>query len=551
VLAEHQRDAAARALALLATRGGVLLADDVGLGKSYIAAEVMRAMRCELDLIVPAALVAQWRETLGVFGVDAHISTHDGLAGEPFVPLPRARLVVVDEAHAFRNPHTRRYAALAKRTIAAKVLLVTATPVCNSAADLEALLRLLARDDLLTDLGIPSIDCAFERQDRDALARIVGALVIRRDRSVLPPELHFGALERRVVVHPVLDAPAIDELQFPLVGEHALLRRFLRRRLESSEAAFIESVRRQLRFYDRALACVAAGRALPKREYRRAFGSEEDRDAFQEVLFWNLFAPEGAADADAIRVETCKLDGLLALAGASPYEKRQMLVDLVRDEREPMLVFTGSAATARDLRDVLQRVRPCGLVTSRERSRDAVLHAFSSGRLDLVVSTDMASEGLNLQRAGVVVHYDIPWNPVKLDQRNGRAHRIGQTRDRVRAIYFLPRDRETRIVATVARKNRVRRRTLDASTAEPIVPTLGPRLSRTAAYCKFADAAQRAGFALPQALARRHRAGIELLIDEMSDEFLDARRLADLLVLVDAELCGTRPRCDAPHERNA
>ncbi|MBV8515827.1 MAG: hypothetical protein JO197_00340 [Acidobacteria bacterium] len=552
MLADHQRAAAARALFLLETRGGVLLADDVGLGKSYVAAEVMRALQgVDVDLIVPAALVAQWRETLRAFDVDAHIATHDGLATEPFVPQPRERLVVVDEAHAFRNPRTRRYAALAKRTIAARMLLVTATPVCNSAADLEALLRLLARDDLLADLGIPSIDCAFESRDAEALARIVGALVIRRDRSVLPDELRFGALERRVVVHDVLDAPQIDELRFPLVGEHALLRRFLRRRLESSEAALIESIRRQLRFYDRALACVAAGRALPKREYRRAFAHEEDRDAFQEVLFWDLFAAEGAADADAIRAESARLEALLALARASPCTKRQQLVELVRDEREPMLIFTGSAATARDLRDALQRARPCGLVTARERSRDAVLDAFRTGRLDLVVSTDMASEGLNLQRAGVVVHYDIPWNPVKLDQRNGRAHRIGQTRDRVRAIYFIPRNRETRIVATVARKNRVRRRAVDATPSSPIAPTLRPRLARTAAYFTLADAAERAGLVLPDSLARRHRAGLELLMEEMAHEFLDARRLADLVALVDAELCGARPRCDAPHERNA
>ena len=57
-----------------------------------------------------------------------------------------------------------------------------------------------------------------------------------------------------------------------------------------------------------------------------------------------------------------------------------------------------------------------------------VLHAFRAGRIDVVVSTDLAAEGLNLQRAGMVVHYDLPWNPVKLGPRNGRAHRIGQTR---------------------------------------------------------------------------------------------------------------------------
>ncbi|HEX6639956.1 MAG TPA: helicase-related protein, partial [Thermoanaerobaculia bacterium] len=431
--------------------------------------------------------------------------------------------------HAFRNPYTQRYAALARRTAGARVLLVTATPVCNAIADLEALLRLIARDDLLADLGIPSIDVAFALRDLAAIDVIVNALVIRRDRSVLPPELRFGDLQRSVIRHPVLDAPLIDELQFPLVGEHALLRRFLRRRLESSEAALIESLRRQLRFYDRALAAITAGRSLPKRDYRRAFG-DDDREAVQEVLFWELFAPPGDADPALIREERSRIEALIALARASPCEKRALLVQLVAETREPMLIFTGSVATARDLHSVLQ----CGLVTSRERSRDAVLHAFRAGRIDIVVSTDMAAEGLNLQRAGTIVHYDLPWNPVKLDQRNGRAHRIGQTRDSVHAVYFVPQSRDTGILEVLTRKNRERRRVLAPRSAslDP-ASTLPARLTRDSAFARLRAATR---LALPDVLARRHKAGIERLMEEMSGEYLDQRRIDDLLALVAAEV---------------
>jgi len=536
VLAEHQREAADRALELLRVRGGVLLADDVGLGKSFVAAEVMRqwsgGLSARLDLIVPAALVEQWQETLAAFETGARIVTHDGILNDRFVPQPRDRLVVVDEAHAFRNSHTQRYAALARRSAGTRLLLVTATPICNSLGDLEALIHLIARDDLLADLGVPSIEHAFAMRDAESVERIVTALVIRRDRSVLPETLRFGELDRRVIRHPVLDARTIDELRFPLAGERAILRRFLWRRLESSEAALIESVRRQLRFYQRALACIAAGRTLPKRDYRRAFAHEEDRDAFQEVLFWDLFAPPGEADPNEIREEMTRLETLLESARASPCEKRRMLIDLLANEREPALIFTGSAATSQVLASALQ----CALATSRERSRDAVLRAFRAGRIDRVVSTDMAAEGLNLQRAGVVVHYDIPWNPVKLDQRNGRAHRIGQQRATVRAIYFLPQSRETRIVETIARKNRIRKRAL--TTAQPrdratAQPTLRPRLTKTAAFIKLNEAAQRAGLTLPDTLARRHKAGVEQLMLEMSGEYLDRQRLADLLALVE------------------
>ena len=510
MLARHQSEAAARALELLRTRRGAILADDVGLGKSYVAAEVMRRF-AEVDLIVPAALISQWRETLTQFDARATLMTHDALLRDAYVAEPRQRLVVVDEAHAFRNPRTQRYAALARRTAGACVLLVTATPVCNGLGDLEALLRLIARDDLLASEGVPSIDVAFATRDRELLASIVAALVIRRDRSVLPEELQFGELERRVVRHPVPEVH-IDALEFPLVDDAAILRRFLWRRLESSEAAFRESLNRQRRFYQRALSAIANGRTLSKRDYRRAFAQDED---FQEVLFWDLFAPKGDADPHAVRAELRRIEPLLERN--APDAKKQMLEALLSDE--PTLIFTGSAATARDLHAHLEGA---GLITSKERSREAVIEAFQNGKIDRVVSTDMASEGLNLQRAAVVIHYDIPWNPVKLDQRNGRAHRIGQQSDTVKAIYFLPEGRTTRIVETVARKNRERRRAL-ATRQPPTVnrqPTLRPRVTRDAAVTRLEDP--------PPILHRRHKAGLELLIQEEC-------RLTDLLPLVAIE----------------
>ncbi|HEY0143695.1 MAG TPA: DEAD/DEAH box helicase [Thermoanaerobaculia bacterium] len=535
-LAEHQREAVARAEATLAARGGVILADEVGLGKSFVAAELMRRAQ-HAELVIPNALVSQWRETLATFHVEAELFTHDRIPPECSA---RPRLMVVDEAHAFRNPKTRRYAALAQRSVGARLLLVTATPICNSVADLEALVRLFARDDLLADLGVPSLDVAFATGDAEALAIIVNALVIRRDRSVLTDDLRFGELERRVVRHPIFTAAGevarlIDVLQFPLVGDHVILRRFLWRRLESSEAALLESLRRQLRFYERARHCIASGRTLPKRDYRRAFGHEEDRDVFQQVLFWEMFAPAGEADPHAIDEEVARLEALVACIALSPRTKVNQLMELVREEREPMLIFTGAAATAFELYDALREIRRCGVVTARERSRDAVLDAFQRGRIDVLISTDLAAEGLNLQRAGVVVHYDIPWNPVKLDQRNGRAHRIGQTRDSVRAIYFLPGGSETRIVETIAKKNRVRRRVLQSGIAAAAARnqrTLRPRIAGDAAILAFADAARRAGLTLPESLYRRHRAGGELLLRTMAAERLDARRVADVAALL-------------------
>ncbi|HEY6200985.1 MAG TPA: DEAD/DEAH box helicase, partial [Candidatus Binatia bacterium] len=466
-LAPHQRSAVEHALALLERYGGVLLADEVGLGKSYVAAAVARSMQergYDVELIVPASLVPQWKDVACEFGVTARVLTHDSIPASGC--CDKRRLIVVDEAHAFRNPRTQRWTALARHSVGARLLLVTATPVCNSADDLFSLIALIAADDALRPLGVPSVERAFALRNARALDIIVSELVIRRDRDVLPPSLQFGELDRRVIRHRVPDL-AIDTLQFPLVGDgthHVLLRRFLWRRLESSEAALLESLRRQTRFYERALGAIARGRTLTRSDYRRAFAADDESGALQQVLFWDFFTTgNAAANANEIHDEIARLDALAAAIRTAPHEKRQTLIDLLDDE--PTLIFTGAIATARDVAAALR----CAILTSRGAQPGNAVEAFRGGSIDRLVATDVAAEGLNLQRAAVVVHYDIPWNPVKLDQRNGRAHRIGQKRPSVRAIYFMPERDRTGIVEAIETKNRTRERIL-----RPTTPTVPP-----------------------------------------------------------------------------
>ena len=528
-LAPHQRDAVTRILALLDRYGGAILADDVGLGKSFVAAAVaaaMQARRSIIEVIVPASLVAQWRDTLRDFEVDARTITHDALIGDRFVAGAAPRFLVVDEAHAFRNPRTQRYAALARRSVGARLLLVTATPVCNSADDLLALVALIAADDALRPRGVASIGDAFAARDLAAVDVIVSERVIRRERDVLPDALRFGELARRVIRHPVLDVP-IDALQFPISGSASLLRQFAWRRLESSHAALLESIRRQLRFYERV---VESGRPLSRRDYRRAFAHDEESDSFQQILFWDLWAPRDEVDIDGVRDEMQRLTILRATVEGAPDAKRQLLAEALT--AEPTLIFTGAAATARDLARHLR----CGLATSRDGI--AAVDAFRRGAIDLVVATDLASEGLNLQRAGVVVHYDIPWNPVKLDQRNGRAHRIGQQRPVVRAVYFLPDRDRARVLSVVAAKNRTRRRVLTPRTAlaeSRSTLALPQRLPPDAAAVALLRALRAHGLPPPPTLPRRHRAGVERLLEEMAREYLDEERVRELAAVLQRE----------------
>src|SRR5438445_6108541 len=139
-LAPHQEPAARRLCAILDRYGGALLADAVGLGKSYVALAVALARNESFALVVPAVLVDQWRALLERHDLDAPILTHESLSATHYHPTPsptaRYRLFIVDEAHRFRNPATNRHRALAQLVVGARVLLVTATPVPNRLADL-------------------------------------------------------------------------------------------------------------------------------------------------------------------------------------------------------------------------------------------------------------------------------------------------------------------------------------------------------------------------------------------------------------------------------
>lgn len=521
-LAPHQCSAAERAIALLDRYGGVLLADEVGLGKSYVAAAVAQAMQArgyEVDVIVPAALVPQWKDVLDQFRVAATVLTHDSICERA---EKVKRLIVVDEAHGFRNPRTKRWVALARRSVGARLMLVTATPVCNSPDDLLSLLCLIAADDALRPLGVPSIERAFAMHNARALDIIVSELMIRRDRDILPPPLQFGELERRVIRHRVPDL-AIDALQFPIVGDgthHALLRRLLWRRLESSEAALLESLRRQTRFYERALDAIARGRTLTRGDYRRAFAADDESGALQQVLFWDFFATGNTAvSAAEMRDEIARLDALACSARAVPPEKQRALIDILDDQ--PTLIFTGAIATARDIVAALD----CAIVTSRGAQPRNAIDAFRRGGIDRLVATDLAAEGLNLQRAAVVVHYDIPWNPVKLDQRNGRAHRIGQQRPAVRAIYFLPERDRTGIIQTIETKNRTRTRLLRPNDSPAPPASLPVHMPHDAPGVALI----RAGIDLPDLATRRFRAGAELKLAELARGPIDERKVRQIV----------------------
>src|SRR5206468_11346140 len=230
-LAPHQIPAAERLSAIIRRHGGALLADEVGLGKSYVALAVALARNEPFVLVVPAVLVPQWRGLLDRFGVQqTTIVTHESLSSLTARPTdrPTAAFVVIDEAHRFRNPETNRYRALARMVVGSRVLLVTATPIHNSVADLLLLLRLFLRDHAFAALGVPSLRNAARREaDRSLAPAAVARVIVARSRERVQTGYDGGPVSMvfpRSTTEVLRAGPGSDTLISDLVAGVAQLR---------------------------------------------------------------------------------------------------------------------------------------------------------------------------------------------------------------------------------------------------------------------------------------------------------------------------------------
>jgi superfamily II DNA or RNA helicase len=485
-LAPHQGPAAERLVAILAKHGGALLADAVGLGKSYVALAVACARGEPFALVVPAVLIPQWRALLNEYDLEAPILTHEALSYAPvrLSDRPNVRLFLIDEAHRFRNPSTRRYRALARLVVDASVLLVTATPVHNRVGDLCHLLRLFLRDHDLTALGVPSLlraargDC-----DARALAAAAARLSVSRSRarvqsgyatgpvSLAFPERATGrSLRVGCAPDPVLEQLVAGVTRLEAGRDAAaLFRLVLLSQLASSLPAFRASLARYEAFLELSAAAGAEGKALGREDFRRLFpaGTED-----LQLAFLPLVLPSGATlaverDRDLVRQ--------LKKRARSPIDaKAEALAGLLDERAGKTIVFVQARATLHHLMRRLQGVRVAGVAGNRgwfgreAVRRDEVIRAFApqaqgapdpSAALatDVLIATDLLSEGLNLQDAARVVHYDLPWSPARLAQREGRIDRAGSPHALVERIAFLPPAPLTAALA-VERRLAVKRR---------------------------------------------------------------------------------------------
>jgi helicase-like protein len=466
-LRERQRSTARRTTGVVRRHGGALLADPVGSGKTFVALAVAAALRGDAPaaVLAPAPLVPQWRSRAAQCAVPVEILSHVAVS-RGRLPDAATRVVLIDESHHFRHPATRRYGHLARFLVGRRMLAITATPTVNRLEDLAHQLLLGVRDDALRSAGTPSLRRALRAGEAPhALGQLVIATPEGPDLPARKTHVLQWAGERS------LDPPSwlgdLDALALSARGEiAALIRCVLLGAAASSPAALRAALGRYAGLLRHGMDAQRAGHAVDRAMIRR-FTAE----APEQLLLWEMLPAE--VGAGALPLED--LDRVLrtrdAIDLAAPDPKSETLASLLGDGT-PTLVFANAVATVPYLRDRLTDVAPAWITGSHAGwrhvrvPREQVLSWFRPGAPDvaprILISSDVAAEGLDLQRASRVIHYDLPWTAMRLAQREGRSRRLGTTHSSVEVVRLEPPawlERRLRIGATLQRKGLLGRRT--------------------------------------------------------------------------------------------
>ena len=444
-------------------------------------------------------------------------------------------LVVFDEAHklaAHRQPDfsvrkTDRYRlaeALAGLPAdeprwelgwsATHVLLLTATPHMGKDFPYYCLWRLLAPDALAT---FDAFQAFPETQRRRHFIRRTKEEMVRFDGRPLYPQrgcdtISYGLSPSEQALYEATTRYISEIYNRARVLNRSAARLAMsvfQRRQASSTHALMRSFERRLDRLDEAIDLVRAGRVdeLERGQNRLAAtpdffetrtadedadeaGAGEGHEAFEERALGGIVAPALAH----LREERLEVETLLAqaqrLAEEGEDSKFEKLRGVLRDPnfaREKFIVFTEHRDTAQFLVRRLEGLGFTGQVALIHggldyREREAQVELFrrplGDGGANYLIATDAAGEGINLQFCWLMVNYDVPWNPARLEQRMGRIHRYGQRHDPVVIVNLIAGEtREGRVLKTLLDKLEAIRKQLQSDKVFDVVGRLFENIS--------------------------------------------------------------------------
>lgn len=416
----HQVETARRILQKM--RGRAILADEVGLGKTIEAGLVLREyllrqMVHKALVLVPASLVLQWtRELNQKFNIncfaqrnewswsqhDIVVASLDTAKRHPHREIIMQQpwdMLIVDEAHKLKNSRTKNWQFV--NQIPNKfMLLLTATPMQNNLRELHTLVTLLKPGYLGNPVafGKEHLEAGRNPKDPELLRSQVAQVMIRNRR------LDGGTSLPGRKVSSVSLTLNPEERQF-----YEAVQEFLRSEYQQRKAA-----RASL------LSLITLQREICSSPYAAMITLEKMKKRSKN--------PE---TQEAI-------GGLLTLGEKiRNYTKVDMVLNLLNDIPDKCVIFTEYRATQDFL---LYRLRQQGISAVPFRGgfgrgkKDWMKDLFSN-KVQVLVATESGGEGINLQFCHHMINFDLPWNPMRLEQRIGRIHRLGQEHE-VRVLNF-------------------------------------------------------------------------------------------------------------------
>ena len=472
----------------------LLIADDVGVGKTIEATLIARELlECgearKLAVLCPPHLAGQWQqELLTKFHIDAELvlsataarlerqltvgqslfDVYDHfVVSLDFIKSPRRRddfikscpeLVIVDEAHTCAANERARGARHQRHLLVSKLaqrpdrhlVLVTATPHSGKDESFRSLLGLLDADfkELPDDLAGEE-----NRPHRDRLARHL----VQRRRSDIQ---HYLRTDTSFPKRDDSETTYLLSPDYQTLFEDVLTyaRQWVRQ--PSSDQR-----EKRFRWWSalsllRALASSPAAAAATMRTRAQTAEAEtvEEIDELGRRTLLDLDEGEEVVDVIPGSNETDTIPRRLRefarraddLTGESDFKLLQLtkiVRNLLQDGFRPV-VFCRFIETAeyvgRELRDRLRSSRAEVLVVTGQLppdERETRVSELRDHSFPVLVSTDCLSEGINLQNyCSAVVHYDLPWNPTRLEQREGRVDRFGQPAEKVRVVTYWGED---------------------------------------------------------------------------------------------------------------
>ena len=500
----HQRYALERAMETNACR--YMLADEVGLGKTIEAGLIIKELETrgliERVLVVcPKGLMTQWEaemqekfgerftiilpeeyQTLRKVTPDENpftafnhvispmdaikpIEDRAGWTQERIEQYNQDRiksvvaggwdLIIIDEAHrvAGQSSDVARHKLGAMLAQASPhLLLLTATPHSGKTEPFMRLMRLLDEE------AFPNAKAIVREQVAPFLIRTEKREAVDNEGKPLFKKRHTQVMEIEWLARHELQRQLYEEVtEYVRTGYNKAMREkrnyigflmiLFQRMVSSSTVAVIDAIERRLHVLQNEADQLRSG------NYTELVEGDTEESVKSALMLHST----------GVKEEIRQLSALLSLARQTSLEcrdaKQEALLDLLEKIRshEPdarIILFTEFVATQEALRQLMEYNGITTTLINGSMSldeRNASLQQFRTDR-QMLISTDAGGEGLNLQCAHIVINYDLPWNPMKIEQRIGRADRIGQTDD-VQVYNFILKDTiENRVRAVLEEK---------------------------------------------------------------------------------------------------